>query len=139
MKAYYWAILATLVWGVAPLVEKIGLVEISPVPGVFLRSISVLIGAVVIAIIDPGIFKVIAGYSMKSVIFIFTGGMLASIIGSIFFYNALKLGEASKVVPIAACFPLVSFVLAIIFLHEAITVVKVIGMLFVIAGIYLLR
>ncbi len=139
MKAYYWAILAALIWGVAPIVEKAGLAEISPIPGVFIRSMAVFIGGLVIAVFSPGVFKALAGYSMKSMLLICAGGLCASIIGSIFFYHALKSGEASKVVPIGASFPLVSFILGVIFLNEGVTVAKVAGMALVIAGIYLLK
>lgn len=139
MKAYYWAILAALIWGVAPIVEKLGLAEISPLPGVFLRSMCVFVGGLVIAVFSPGVFKALAGYSMRSMILIGVGAICASIIGSIFFYHALKTGEASRVVPIGASFPLVSFILGVIFLHEGVTAAKVAGMALVIAGIYLLK
>ncbi len=139
MKAYYWAILAALIWGVAPIVEKMGLAEISPLPGVFLRSMSVFAGGLVIAVFSPGVIKALAGYSMKSMIFICLGGVSASIIGSIFFYHALKYGEVSRVVPIGASFPLVSVILGVVFLNEGVTVSKVVGILFVMGGIYLLK
>ena len=56
-----------------------------------------------------------------------------------FFYNALKTGEASKIVPIAGTYPLVSFLIGIIFLGESFTFVKAAGVMFVIAGLFLLR
>jgi len=139
MKAYTWAILATIVWGVAPVLEKIGLLNTKPLAGVFLRSIAVFAAALVILLFSPGCLKEIAGLDARSVVFICLGGVLASIVGSIFFYNALKLGEASRIVPIAASFPLISFVLGVIILKEGITVSKLFGMGLILAGIYLLR
>ncbi|NQV04490.1 MAG: EamA family transporter, partial [Candidatus Omnitrophica bacterium] len=67
------------------------------------------------------------------------GGFMASILGQIFFYNALKAGEASKVVPIAGIYPLVAFFLGVIFLGECFTIVKVCGVIFVVLGLFLLR
>jgi len=64
---------------------------------------------------------------------------MASILGQIFFYNALKTGEASKVVPIAGIYPLVAFLVGIIFLGESFTLMKATGVTFVILGLFLLR
>ena len=139
MKAYSWAILAALIWGVAPVLEKLGLAEVSPLPGVFLRSMCVFVGGLMIAVFSPGVIKALGSYSMRSIVLICLGGICASIIGSIFFYNALKLGEASRVVPIGASFPLISFILGIIVLGEGVTAAKLAGMVLVITGIFLLK
>ncbi len=56
-----------------------------------------------------------------------------------FFYRALKFGEASKVVPLAAIYPLVSFLLALLFLGERFTVTKLFGISFVLLGVAFLR
>jgi len=75
----------------------------------------------------------------KSMLFLFAGGILASILGQIFFYNALKQGEISKMVPIAATYPLVSFLLGLLFFGESFTILKGLGIGFVILGVFLLR
>jgi transporter family protein len=49
------------------------------------------------------------------------------------------LGETSKVVPIASAFPLITLVIAVIFLSEKISIIKGSGALLIIAGIILLR
>ena len=139
MKYYYWVILAALAWGVAPLMEKMGLAKIAPVAGVFIRSMAVILGGLAIAVINPVILKDIAGYNIKSIMFIIAGGILASIFGQLFFYTALKSGEVSKVVPIAASYPLLSFILGVLFLNEGVTAAKIAGMVLIIAGIYLLK
>ena len=67
------------------------------------------------------------------------GGFFASIVGQIFFYNALRTGETSKIVPLAGSYPLISFILGIIILKESFTMMKLWGVMFIILGIFLLR
>lgn len=139
MKPFYFAILAALVWGMAPIVEKTGLANIAPLSGVVIRSFGVLIGAVILVIFNNGLLKAVFKADPKTVIFLVMGGIIASILGQIFFYNALKQGEVSKMVPIAATYPLVSFLLGLLFFGESFTVAKGLGIGFVILGVFLLR
>lgn len=63
----------------------------------------------------------------------------AAVITALFmFFVALSSGEASKVVPISAGYPAVTLILAAIFLSEAVTVAKVLGVLLVVGGVVVL-
>ncbi len=139
MKSYYFAILAAIVWGIAPIMEKIGLKNIEPLAGVLVRSCGVVIGAIIVSMASASIFKSALKADPKTIIFLFMGGILASIMGQIFFYNALKHGEVSKMVPIAATYPLVSFLLGLLFFGESLTLFKGLGIIFVILGVFFLR
>ncbi|MFC1805193.1 EamA family transporter, partial [Candidatus Omnitrophota bacterium] len=59
--------------------------------------------------------------------------------GQICFYHALKSAEASRIVPIAGSFPLVAFILGVLFLSETVTPLKLGGVLLVTLGIWALR
>jgi transporter family protein len=139
MKPFYFAILAAIVWGVAPIVEKAGLARIEPIAGVMLRSLGVMIGAIVLAAFNTNLLRSAFRADQKTIILLFIGGIIASILGQIFFYNALRHGEVSKMVPIAATYPLVSFLLGLVFFGESFTVAKGLGIGFVILGVFLLR
>lgn len=56
----------------------------------------------------------------------------------LFYYKALQLGEASKVVPIDKFSVVISMVLAFILLKEAITVKTLVGGLFITVGTFIL-
>lgn len=139
MKPFYFAVLAALVWGIAPIVEKAGLARIEPIAGVMLRSIGVMIGAIALAALNPSLLKLAFRADQKTIILLFIGGVIASILGQVFFYNALRHGEVSKMVPIAATYPLVSFLLGLLFFGEGFTAAKGLGIGFVILGVFLLR
>jgi len=139
-EAFFWAILSALIWGVVPILEKIGLAKVHPDTGLFLRCFGVIIGAAILLTFKFSSLKVeLSSISSKTVLFLISGGFLASFVAQLFFYRALKLGEASRVVPIAAMYPLVAFFLAIIFLNEKITLTKSIGLGFVLLGVVLLK
>lgn len=58
--------------------------------------------------------------------------------GAFFFFSAIGKGEASQVVVITSLYPLVSTILALIFLKEAVTVSQILGIILCLAGIILL-
>jgi uncharacterized membrane protein len=62
-------------------------------------------------------------------------GAAAAIIALFALYVALSSGEAGKVVPISASYPVVTLVLAALFLSEGITIAKAAGVLLVVGGV----
>ena len=64
-------------------------------------------------------------------------GVFASL-GAFLFFNAIGQGEASKVVVITSLYPIVTTVLAFLFLNESISFGKIFGILLCLAGITLL-
>ena len=66
-------------------------------------------------------------------------GFCGSVLGQIFYLNALKSGEVSKVPAVTAVWPLFSFILAVIFYKEAITFKKIIAFIMIIGGAILLK
>jgi len=139
MNSFIWAILCALVWGIVPLFEKMGLVKIDPMVGLFYRCLGVIVGIVLLFIFFNQPIKQSMTQLHPGMFFLVLGGFMASVVGQVCFYHALKTGEMSKVVPIAATYPLVSFILGIIFWGEKFTLVKGGGILFVILGVMLLK
>ncbi|MFH1621564.1 MAG: EamA family transporter [Candidatus Omnitrophota bacterium] len=139
-EAFFWAILSAIVWGIVPILEKIGLNKVHPDTGLFLRCFGVILGAIILITFKFSSLKLeLAAVSTKTVLFLVSGGFLASFIAQMFFYRALKLGEASVVVPVAAIYPLIAFILALIFLGEKFTLTKLFGLIFVLLGVMLLK
>ncbi|HHT9138616.1 MAG TPA: EamA family transporter [Candidatus Wunengus sp. YC60] len=54
-------------------------------------------------------------------------------------YKVLKIDEISRIIPITSCYPLFTFLLGWMFLGENVTLSKVIGMLLILGGIFLLK
>ncbi len=139
MNPILWAILAACVWGFVPIFEKLGLHGVSsPYVGLFYRCLGATLGlaALSLFVIRPSQLKNVDG---KTIFLLVLSGFLASFVAQIFFYHGLKAGEASRIVPIAGSFPMITFVLAVLLLGESITVSKIVGVLLVSGGIWMLR
>jgi bacterial/archaeal transporter family protein len=140
LSPFVWALLAALCWGFAPALEKAGLQHAKdPAVGVVVRSIGVLGGLLLLLPFFPKLGQQLSEVPGRSWVFLVLGGILASLMGQLFFYRALKLGEVSRVVPIGASYPLIAFVMGLLIWKEPLTASKSIGVTLVLAGIYLLR
>ena len=68
-------------------------------------------------------------------------GLLAGMIGAtgtVLFYAAISRGEASRVVVITATYPVLTFLLSLLFLGETMSLQKLIGVALAVAGVCLL-
>ena len=136
------ALLCALFWGLAPLFEKVGLRRLPPLPGVFVRSVVVTL---LLGLVLGGAFffhrESVAAVRLNAryLVWIALGGVSGGVLAQYLYYLALKSGEASRVMPIASAFPLVTVICSILFLGEALTGTKVLGAGLVVAGVWLLR
>jgi len=135
---YLLAIITMFFWGIAPIFGKLGLAKINPFLALAIRSFVIAFIMLIIVAIR-GDFKELAGLQLKSVSFIAIEGIFASLIGHFAYYYALKLGETSRVVPIASAFPIITIAAAAIFLTEKMTLLKGAGAALILAGIFLMR
>lgn len=138
MEAFLLALLTALIWGFVPFLEKVGLSSVHPTAAYLVRSSGVFLGVVAVIAFTPHASS-LGKVGIKSIIFLVLAGILAGFVAQIVFYKALKLGEISRIVPIASCSPLFTFLLGWLFLGEEVTVSKAIGILFVLGGLFLLR
>lgn len=139
MTAFTWAILAAIVWGFAPFIEKMGLVKADPVAGLLMRSVGVAVGGLLLLWDWPRLFAGVTAMGWQSATLLALGGFVASIVGQYAFYHAIKTGELSRVVPIGASYPLVAMLLGLIILREPLSLSRILGALLVVLGTILLR
>ncbi|MBF0385032.1 MAG: EamA family transporter [Candidatus Omnitrophica bacterium] len=139
MKSFHWALLTVIIWGFVPFLEKIGLNKLPVMTALFFRCMGVMVGISALMLFKLPEVKQALTNPPSGWHYVAIGGLLASVIGQIFFYNALKTGDVSKVTPMAGSFPLVTFLLGVLILKEALTLNKAFGVLFIIIGVFLLN
>ena len=138
MTAFFWALLTAAIWGVVPLMEKLGLANVQPTTGLVVRSMGVVIGLVVFGIAwSP--WAALRTLSWSSMALLAGGGFLASFVGQLAFYQALKTGAISQLTPVAGAYPLVAALLGWWVLREPLTPTRALGALCVVMGVILLR
>jgi uncharacterized membrane protein len=59
--------------------------------------------------------------------------------GQTFFYNALKHGDVSRLVPVSGSYPFIAFILGVLIFGESVTPLKVLGALAIVGGVWLLK
>jgi len=135
---YLLAIVTLFFCGIAPIFGKLGLAKINPYTALAIRSFVVAIIMLIVLLIRGNVGELIK-VDLKSVAFIGLEGIFASLIGHFAYYYALRLGETSRIVPIAAAFPIITVIAAALFLSEKITLLKGSGILLILAGVFLIR
>lgn len=139
MDWFLLALLTACIWGTAPYFEKSAIVHIENIfAAIFYRTIGVSLG-LLIPLCSSEIRVAVANVPFKAAAFLAFAGFWSSIAGQLTYLTALRHGEVSKVTPVAAAWPIVAFIVALLFLGEALTVKKLIASVLVVAGICLLR
>ena len=131
-------IVTAVLWGSTPVLEKIGLGKTDPLTGVTIRSIAVTV-ALVIYVLLAGKTRALLQTDLKTVAIFSITGLMAGALAMVTYFFALKKGATSQIVPIAAAYPLVSALLSVIILGEHVTVLRLAGTVFIIAGIWLVQ
>ena len=75
----------------------------------------------------------------KSFLLFGASGMMAGLLGMWTYYTALKMEATSKIVPIAASYPLVTALLSFLILREGVTLPRVFGTALIVMGIWFVR
>jgi transporter family protein len=137
-NSMFFAVLAMMLWGVAPLFAKMGLGNLEPIVALTLRSCIITL-VLVVAVAVTGKISAVTTAQPREIIFIGLEGLSAALLGQLAYYYALKHGEVSQITPVVAAFPLVAFFLGLIFLGEKVTMGKILGAVLIVAGIVLVN
>ena len=131
-----YAILTAIFTSVSAIISKIGLRDIEPNLGNLYRTIFVFIFMWLIVLLKKK-QKHIKSINKKSWLYLILSGITTSL-SWIYYFNALKEGEASIVFPIEKLSVVVSIGLSYILLKERMTKRSIIGLILIVAGTYIL-
>lgn len=127
-----YALLSAVFAALTSILAKIGIKEVNSNLATAIRMIVVLVMSWGMVFIT-GSFKGIHNISGKSMKFIVLSGF-ATGLSWLFYYRALQIGEASKVVPIDKLSVVITLVLAYFILGEGFTLKTIIGGILITAG-----
>jgi transporter family protein len=131
-------IVTTLFWGFTPILEKVALTKVDPLAGVTIRSALVTAGLFILTFL-VGKGKALMEVDGRSFLLFGASGMMAGLLGMWTYYAALKMEATSKIVPIAASYPLVTALLSVLILREEVTLPRVVGTAFIVIGIWFVK
>ena len=130
------ALLSAFFAALTSILAKIGLQDINSNLAVAIRTIVVLIMAWALVFIS-GKHTEIVHIGQKSLLFLVLSG-IATGLSWLFYYRALQMGEASRVMPIDKFSLVFGMIMAFIILKEAVTVKTIFGGLFITIGTFIL-
>ncbi len=130
--------ITALLWGATPILEKMGLAKVDPLVGVTIRSAIVTAGLMILTF-ALGKGRALVSLDGKSILLFGASGMMAGLLGMWTYYMALKMEATSKIVPIAACYPLVTTLLSVLILNEGLSFSRVVGTALIVSGIWLVK
>jgi transporter family protein len=131
--------LATMIcWGSAPLFGKAAMLRIDPWVGLAMRSFIIAL-IMVIWVLVRGHTSKLVSVECSTWALIFSEAGLASLLGHVAYFYALKYGMLSRVIPVASAFPLVALLGGMVFFSEKMSWDKLTGVIMVILGVILIR
>jgi transporter family protein len=132
-----YALLAAVLWGIAPVFEKLGLIHISPLAGLVIRTVSATV-ILILIMLFTNVHTEILRADARTIGFLVLSGMVAGLLGMWSYFSAMKYWEASRVVPIVGAYPLFAFLFSLLLLGEQLTLQKGIGVILIVGGVILL-
>lgn len=131
------AMIGMICWGVTPIFVKIGLKDINPIVGLSIRTMFTA-GFITSWMIIDGSIAHIKNVTFNTVALLAIEAILATFIGDLAYFAAIKRGSVSMVTVIMSSSPLVTMICAVLFLGEQITLMRMVGASMIIAGIILI-
>lgn len=131
-----YALLSAVFAALTSILAKIGITGIDSNLATAIRTAVVLVMAWVIVFMT-GVQKQITNIGTRSWVFLVLSG-LATGLSWLFYYRALQMGDASRVVPIDKSSVVISMILAFVVLKEQVTWQTVIGGILITAGTFVL-
>ncbi|MET1124565.1 MAG: DMT family transporter [Archaeoglobaceae archaeon] len=129
MQGEVLALLAALLWGVAPILDKFALKESSLYAANLLRLSGALL---VVSLLAPLDFRV----SARAAVLLLVAGIIGGAVAMLLYYKALSTSQVAKVVAITATYPMFTALFSAA-LGEELGLRTVIGIIAIIIGVYL--
>lgn len=133
---FIFALLSAVFAALTSIFAKIGIEGINSNLATAIRTVVVLFMAWGMVFVT-GTQNQIGNIGQKSWIFLVLSGM-ATGFSWLFYYKALQIGEASKVVPVDKFSVVITMVMAFVILKEAVTLKTVLGGVFITIGTFIM-
>lgn len=135
-----WSVITLLAWGGAAIFDKLALNSmkgLSSLAAVIIRMMFAVLGVFIIALCMGNVDEVFA-IKPITVLYLALSGVFGAVIGQGAYYYATSTGQVSKIVAFTAGYPLVTVLLAIVFLREPLSWDKIVATVMIVAGLVIL-
>ncbi len=133
MKGEILALIAAVLWGIAPILDRYALQDVPTYPAIVVRAFGGFIAILLISLALKN-FEINAS---KALILLLISGAISGAFAMILYFEALKSIGASKAVAITAVYPMITALLSVVFLSEELSAKVALGIVLIIIGIIL--
>lgn len=137
MSSLLLALIGTICWGIAPIFGKLGLMKADALSALCLRTL-IAAGMVICWLAFSGKSPSLRYFMPSSYVFIALEAVLATLVGDLAYYAALKRGQAGSVMLVMSTSPLITLAMALVFLGEEPSWSQLIGAVLVVIGLLLI-
>ena len=134
---FLYAMLGVLCLGIAPLFGKTALANVSPMLAFAIRTLIAALLAIV-WLTYSNYNDHITKLPLSFWIAISIEASLAAFLGDLAYFYALQKGNIGEVSLILSCAPLLTIIFSHFFYHEPVTLIQIIGAVFITSGLLLL-
>lgn len=138
LEGWIFLVLTIIFWGSTPILEKAGLKNVDAFTAVFIRSAAIFTILLVIFIFK-GKLGELTKIPFKTILIFTISGIFAGLLGMWTYFKVLKLNPSSKIVPLAAIYPLVTVVLSVLILKEGFSWQRIVGTILIVSGVFLVK
>lgn len=138
MRGVALALISALLWGVAPIFDKLAISnpKVMPVPANVIRCLGAIVALVVLMFLTGE--KSFAAIDARRALYLVIAGAIAGGVAMVTYYMALNTLGAGKTVPLTSIYPLFTVIFSVFFLGERVDLVKVIaGTALIVCGVVL--
>jgi transporter family protein len=134
---FFFAIVGMICWGISPIFAKLGLKDLDPLTGLAVRTFFTA-AVILLWMLLSGSLAVLKNITSRTLVLLIVEALLATMIGDLAYFAALKHGSASIVMVIMACSPVVTVLCSVFFMHEHLTFRNLLGACLTIIGLIIL-
>ena len=135
---YIFAVIGMICWGISPIFAKLGLKDLNPLVGLSIRTFFTAV-VILLWMSLTGSIAELRHIPPRTLLLLVIEALLATLIGDLAYFAALKQGSASIVMLIMACSPSSSpYYCSVIFLHEKLTILNLLGACLAVVGLILI-
>lgn len=129
---------AIVAWGLGAIFDKLVLKYLDSTQAFYLRLLTMIVFFTIIISFKLNMtLSYIKRAPYQAFIFTFFGVFMA-MAGVFAYLKAMSMSEASRIVPISSTYPLITLIIAVLFLGETFNIIKLIGTVLIISGVYLI-
>jgi transporter family protein len=137
-EAVVYLVIAILSWGLGAIFDKLTLRYLDALPAFYGRTMIMIVFFLLFILtrFSKTVNDLVRAPRI-SLLYI-SLSVIVSMLGVYTYLKAMSFSDASKIVPLSSTYPLVTFIVAVLFLGESFSFNRFLGTVFVISGVFLI-